>query len=174
MTTLRRQPAYEQRYIRNSGQHHQSSLRDRRDSGGRRLLRARQRTLCHRKASQTALTAVVGVELRQITLYNPVSRQSVHFTHTKGSVMSNFTFQVAVQVDVQNAENIHQARESVFALLSLPKETKQRKGRPTATLQTKATVTGVQIPMQITIQQEKNYICDHETKTLREVTETTP
>lgn len=63
--------------------------------------------------------------------------------------MSNFTLQVTVQVDVQNAESIQQARESVFALLSAPKETKQRKGRPTATAQTKATVTGVQIPVQV-------------------------
>jgi len=59
--------------------------------------------------------------------------------------MSNFTLQVTVQVDVQNAENIQQARESVFALLSAPKETKSRKGRPAAG--PKATVTGVQIPV---------------------------
>jgi hypothetical protein len=61
--------------------------------------------------------------------------------------MANFTLQVTVQVDVQNAESIQQAREAVFALLSAPKETKSRKGRPTASAQTKATVTGVQIPV---------------------------
>ena len=58
--------------------------------------------------------------------------------------MSNFTLQVTVQVDIQNAESIQQARESVFALLSAPKESKSRKGRPASG--PKATVTGVQIP----------------------------
>lgn len=58
--------------------------------------------------------------------------------------MSNFTLQVTVQVDVQNAESIQQARESVFALLSAPKESKSKRGRPT--VGPKATVTGIQIP----------------------------
>ena len=81
--------------------------------------------------------------------------------------MSNFTLQVTVQVDVQNAESIQQARESVFALLSAPKESKSRKGRPASG--PKATVTGVQIPMAMRLEE---YTKPLDQKV--EVTETTP
>ena len=90
--------------------------------------------------------------------------------------MSNFTLQVTVQVDVQNAESIQQARESVFALLSAPKESKSRKGRPASG--PKATVTGVQIP--VTLDVVLSTISDEQMKRIaeimdsREVTETTP
>ena len=97
--------------------------------------------------------------------------------------MSNFTLQVTVQVDVQNAESIQQARESVFALLSAPKESKSRKGRPASG--PKATVTGVQIPVHggTTTRTRSLTLPDSNEidiarmemqKELREVTETTP
>lgn len=79
--------------------------------------------------------------------------------------MSNFTLQVTVQVDVQNAENIQQARETVFALLSAPKESKSRKGRPASG--PKATVTGVQIPSPMAV---RSFDLDPQV----EVTEITP
>ena len=96
--------------------------------------------------------------------------------------MSNFTLQVTVQVDVQNAESIQQARESVFALLSAPKESKSRKGRPASG--PKATVTGVQIPVERQgVTRARLGVVDIDVlnaerqelqKELREVTETTP
>jgi hypothetical protein len=97
--------------------------------------------------------------------------------------MSNFTLQVTVQVDVQNAENIQQARESVFALLSAPKESKSRKGRPASG--PKATVTGVQIPthggvttrtrsLGTATADEINAERQELQRELREVTETSP
>lgn len=82
--------------------------------------------------------------------------------------MSNFTLQVTVQVDVQNAESIQQARESVFALLSAPKESKSRKGRPASG--PKATVTGVQIPIAMRFED----LLKQPDLSKVEVTETTP
>lgn len=58
------------------------------------------------------------------------------------------TFNVTVQVDVQNAEDIQQAREAVFSLLSAPKSEPKKTGRPSSSApKPKATVTGIQIPL---------------------------